>query len=117
MQEHLSIYFTDSEEIRPFILTYAIHKELQELLSEGGNLFDMFNNQDLAYNVLSICLSDRNEMGNIIKEFTSYGTVTAESSVELLDYVFEYFTNFFSAHRQIVEEAIAQMEKNNPPAQ
>jgi len=69
MTDGLYLNIIDSDEKIPSVLTYAIHKELLPILSDGSKLFELFTDSDLADLVINICLATRNDIGQIVKEF------------------------------------------------
>lgn len=98
--ETLYISLIDSSEQIPFVLTYGIHKELQEFLLNDDRLFKLYTDTEVAETVIKICLSRRNEMGQITNEFVEVQTVKAEDMTALLDEIFEYFSDFFLKNQE-----------------
>ncbi len=93
--ETLYLDIIDSNEKIPFVLTYGIHKELQEYLMNGEKLFKLYNETAVAEQVIIICLSKRNAQGQITAEFNELQLVSAQDMLSLIDLVFEYFSDFF----------------------
>jgi DNA-directed RNA polymerase subunit F len=116
MEEFIYINFIDSDDLVPFILTYAIHKDLHEYLSAESKLLDIFNDTAIANEVLKICLSERNDLGVIIREFKEFQTVDAKSTIELLDYVFDHLQKFFLLHKEKVENVVKKLQTNQKPS-
>jgi len=102
MEDVVYLNIIDSDEKIPFVLTYGIFKELQAYLNQDSNLFSMFTDVLITETVLKLALSKRNEVGNIVEEFTAYNTITAKDTISLLDFLFDYFANFFSTHQEKV---------------
>ena len=115
MEDYFSIKLLDSEETIPFVLTYAIHKDLQPYLSEESRLFNLFTDVEIADNVITMCLSTRNDHGQIVKEFTLHNKLDAGDAVVLLDFVFDYFSKFFLTHQQLVQETLKNLETQAQP--
>lgn len=101
--ETINISFIDSSEQIPFVLTYGIHRELQDYLMTDNRLFQLYNNVEVSDEVIKLCLSKRNEMGLIINEFLEIQLIQAADILKLLDFVFEYFSDFFLKSNQKVQ--------------
>ncbi len=93
--EILYISVIDSSEKIPFVLTYGVHKELQDYLLSEDRLFKIYTDTSVSEQVIKLCLSKRNEMGHIVDEFVEVQKVMAEDMNQLLDVIFEYFSEFF----------------------
>ncbi len=115
MEEYFSIRLIDSDEIIPFVLTYAIHKDLQPYLAEESRLFNMFTDVEIADTVVQMCLATRNEKGQIVQDFDKQNKLDAGDAVTLLDFVFEYFSKFFLTHQQLVKETLENLENQAQP--
>ena len=94
------ISLIDSSEKIPFILTYGLHKELQQFLLEEDRLFKLFTDIDISEQVIKIALSKRNERGMVISEFVEVEMVMAEDIHTLLNLIFDYFSDFFLKNQQ-----------------
>ena len=103
METHY-ISLIDSSEKIPFTLTYGLHRELQEYLLQDERLFKIFTDTTVSDEVVKICLSKRNEVGQITDEFVEVQLVTAEDITELLNIVFEYFSEFFLKNQKKLME-------------
>jgi hypothetical protein len=114
MEEKIYLNVIDSDVKIPFILTYGIFKELQEYLNQNSNLFNMFTDPLISETVIKIALSDRDEIGSIVKEFTAYNTINAADMVSLLDFIFDSFSNFFYSHQEKIVNLTKQLEKLTP---
>jgi hypothetical protein len=112
MQDYIAIEFIDRDEFKPFVLTYAIHRELQEYLTQESKLFEMFTDIEVANTVVSMCLSDRNDLGQVVRTFTEFNVIEASSAVDLLDFVFQYFSEFFLKHTKMVETLANKMRSS-----
>lgn len=115
--ETIYVELIDSTAKIPFNLSYGVHKELQELLMKDDNLFRLLVDTDLSEEVLQIALSERNEKGQIIKEFSEAGLVTAESVNLLLEYIFDYFSEFFLKNQKRVKNLSDQIAQISAPSQ
>ncbi len=96
----ININLLDSSEKIPFILTYGIQKELQTYLMADDRLFQLLADASIAEQVVIICLSKRNEVGQITHEFSDVQNVSAEDITILIDYIFEYFSDFFLKNQE-----------------
>ncbi len=114
MEDVIYLNVIDSDEKIPFILTYGIFKELQNYLNQEGNLFNLFTDTLTSETTLLLALSERNDVGNITKEFTKFNKITAEDTVKLLDFIFDYFANFFSVHQKKVLDLTKKLEEMTP---
>lgn len=117
--ETIYISLIDSTEKIPFVLTYGIHKELQEYLLADDRLFNMYTNTEIAETVIKMCLSKRNDMGNVVDEFTAIQTVEAGEMTLLLDYIFEYFSEFFLKNQEkvvMMGQRLNQISKQSAPS-
>ena len=114
--ETIYVELIDSSEKIPFNMSYGIHRELQEYLMQTDNLFKLFNDITVSDTVIKIALSERNAKGQVIKEFDSIALVTAESINELLDYIFQYFSEFFLKNQEKIKNLsnqIAEISKQS----
>ena len=113
----ITINLLDSSEKIPFILTYGIQKELQTYLMDGDNLFNMLANAAIAEQVVIICLSRRNEVGQITAEFSDVQNVTAEDMNTLIDYIFEYFSDFFLKNQEKMKKLTERLNQISQPSE
>ena len=98
------IKLIDSSEQIPFVMTYGLHKELQEYLLENDRLFNIFTDTEIADEVIKISLSKRNDMGQITVEFVEIQQVMAEDIILLLNTVFDYFSDFFLKNSEKIQK-------------
>ncbi len=110
--ETIYIRLIDSTEQIPFVLTYGVHKELQEyLIAEDNRLFNIFTDTETAERVIQIALSKRNSTGQIVSEFVDIQQVQAEDMVELLDYIFDYFSDFFLKYNNKIKKLTEKLNQ------
>jgi len=98
--ETIYLNMLDSTEKIPFTLSYGKHRELQEFLMDSDKLFHMLTDTTISDTVLKICLSERNNQGQVIKEFDSQTPLEAEGVLALLDFIFDYFSKFFLSNQE-----------------
>jgi len=98
--ETLYISIINSSEQIPFTLTYGIHKELQAYLLDEDRLFKIYTDVEVSDTVVKICLSKRNDIGQITNEFVDTQSILAEDMNALVDKVFEYFSDFFLKNQE-----------------
>jgi len=111
--ETIYIKLLDSSEQIPFVLTYGVHKELQEyLMSSENRLFGIFNDTEISDEVIRLCLSERNSMGLIITEFVEIQLVMADDMILLLNLIFDYFSDFFLKHTKKVQSLTNSLSQN-----
>ena len=113
------ISLISSSEKIPFRLTYGIHKELQEYLLIDDRLFNLFTDAEIGETVVKICLSKRNEMGQIINEFVSVQDVMGEDITVLLELIFDYFSEFFLTQQERVmkvSQRLNQISQQSTPS-
>jgi hypothetical protein len=79
----------------PFELTYGLHKELQDYLLNEDRLFKLFTDVTVSDTVLKICLSTRNNKGQVVGEFTDFETLDTEEVLIMLEELYDHFSNFF----------------------
>ncbi len=115
--ETIYINLISSSKKLPVALTYGLHKELQEYLLEEDRLFNLYTKVEIGETVVKICLSERNEMGQITEEFVAVQDVMAEDITKLLDYVFEYFSEFFLKQQEKVMSLSKRLNQISQPSQ
>ena len=113
--EKITINLIDSNKQIPFILTYGLHKELQEFLLKEDRLLKIYSDTSISDEVIKICLSERNDMGQIIASFVELQLVYAEDILKLLDLVFEYFTSFFLKSNQKITQLNQSLNQISSP--
>jgi len=109
--ETIHINLIDSNKKIPFVLTYGIHKELQEYLLTEDRLFNLYTKAEIGETVVKICLSTRNDMGQITEEYVAMQNIMAEDITTLLDLVFEYFSEFFLKQQKKVMEVSQRLNQ------
>ena len=100
----------------PFKLTYGIQKDLQTYLVEDNNLYSMLTDPGIAEYVYKLCLSTRNDQGQIVDEFTAFDTLNVMELNVLLDTIFDYFENFFLSRQERIKTAVTKLNNLNPPS-
>ena len=111
--EILYINLIDSSEKIPFVLTYGVHKELQEYLLSEDRLFKLYTNTAVAEQVIKLCLSKRNDMGQIVDEFIEVQTVLGTDMTKLLDHIFDYFSEFFLNNQKRMKKLTDSLTQNS----
>ena len=108
--EEFILTVQDSDTKIPFKLTYGIQKELQAYLMQENNFYELFNDPDKAEYVYKICLSKRNDQGQIIEEFTAFETLDIIELNILLETLFDYFENFFLSRQKRLSLAAKKLQ-------
>jgi hypothetical protein len=101
-----------NDEKIPFTLTYGMQKELQDYLYTDDRLMRMIIDPDTSDTVLKICLSDRNEKGQVIKEFDTAALAEPEEVQELLEYLFDYFSEFFLKNQVRIQKLAERLNQS-----
>lgn len=86
-----------------FVLTYGLQNQLQTYLFTDDNLFKLFSDPEVANTVISVCLSSRDKRGAIIEEFNDFDALKADQVTELLDALFDHFSEFFLKYQSKVK--------------
>ena len=115
--ETLYISIIDSSEKIPFVLTYGVHKELQEYLLSEDRLFKLYTDTTVSEQVIKLCLSKRNDMGQIVDEFIEVQTVMGPDMTTLLDLVFDYFSEFFLNNQKRMKKLTNSLTQISEPSQ
>jgi len=115
--ETIYIDLIDSSEKIPFNMTYGIQRELQPFLLSDDTIFRLLSDIAISDEVLKICLSDRNDKGQIIREFNPATTASPESVNQLLEYIFEFFSKFFLKNQERTLKLSNQLAKISEQSQ
>lgn len=113
----LYINLIDSEKQIPFIMTYGLHRELQQYLFEDNRIFTLLNNLEISDEVIRLCLSERNKMGQIVIPFKEIQLVEATDMLNLLNFVFDYFSDFFLKSNQKINNLSIQLNQISQQSQ
>lgn len=113
----LYLSLKNSDEKIPFELTYGVHRELQDYLLSEDRLFTLFTDISVSDTVIKLCLSDRNDKGQIIKEFTNFSLLDPIEIDGLLEQIYDHFQDFFLKYQAKVQETIKRMNQVSPPSQ
>jgi len=115
--ELIYLKIKDTEETIPFEMTYGIHRELQEFLLQEDRLYQMFNNLEISDTILKMCLSTRNPKGQVVLTFTEIETLEVEDIMLLLNGVFDYMSDFFLTHQQMIQNLATRLNQISSPSQ
>lgn len=113
--ETIYINLIGSSQRIPFTMTYGIHRELQSYLLTDNKLFSIFTDTTVSDEIIKLCLSKRNDMGQITNEFMEIQDVKAEDMVKLLNVVFDYFSDFFLKHNQKIQSLTNNLHQISQP--
>ncbi len=105
------INLIDTAKQIPFALTYGLHKELQQYLFEDNKIFSLLTDTDISDEVIKICLSERNKMGHIVVPFQEIQLVEAQDMIKLLDFIFDYFSDFFLKSNQKISNLSTRLNQ------
>ncbi len=81
-------------------LTWGIHRELSNYLMEDNALMVLFTDSSVSEMVLQICLSERNETGEVTKSFHKTNDLDVDSMLNFLQELHDYFEDFFFQNQQ-----------------
>lgn len=98
------IHLIDSSKQIPFVMTYGLHRELQDFLLQDNRLLSLLTNVAISDEVIRLCLSERNDMGQIVTEFVEVQQVEVEDMILLINNIFDYFSDFFLKNNQKMQK-------------
>lgn len=106
----INLKLTDGTEINK-TLTWGIHKELTNYLMEDGKLMVMFTSEEVTESILQICLSERDNYGELKEPFLYSSSLDVESMLKFLDELHKYFENFFFQNQQRISKMEEKFQK------
>ena len=115
--ELIYLHIKDSEDTIPFEITYGIHRELQEFLLQDDRLYKLFNDLAISDTVIKICLSTRNAKGQVVTSFTDIDTLEVEDIMLLLNGIFEYISDFFLVHQEMIQNLAIRLNQISSQSQ
>ena len=115
--ELIYLNIKDSEDTIPFEITYGIHRELQEFLLQDDRLYKLFNDLAISDTVIKICLSTRNAKGQVVTSFTDIDTLEVEDIMLLLNGIFEYISDFFLVHQEMIQNLAIRLNQISSQSQ
>ena len=110
MDDVIQVNLLNSDRVIPFVLTYGIRKELTTYLLSENRLFVIYTDQEVSEEVIRICLSERNDIGQIIKPFENFNQLSSTDSEMILDLVQEDISNFFLKSQERSKKLVAALK-------
>ena len=91
-------------------ITWGIHKELFPILTKNENFSQLFYDPSVMEQVVKVYSAERNELGEITKTF-EIETMNLEEVEEILNFINDYFTDFFFRNQQRTLELNKKMQE------